>query len=148
MPMLDLNHWSAAAVTLALTFGGGSATANPALDAGRQAFTGARALVAHMPGHQQPLPGAAARCSNCHAAPGVPAAPAGSLGPRLDAGHLLQPQPRRGGPPSRYDAASLCRALREGVDPAGVLVAGAMPRYRVDDGTCRQIWALLTADLR
>lgn len=125
-----------------------SAQANPALDAGRQAYTGASALVAHMPGHSQPLPSTAARCINCHGAPGLPSAPAGSLGPRLDAAHLLQAQPRRGGPPSRYDADSLCRALRAGVDPAGVMLAGAMPRYRIDDSTCRQIWALLTADLR
>lgn len=126
--------------------GSAPALANPALAAGREAFTGQRPLVAVMPGHRQPLPATAARCSNCHAAPGLPAA--GSFGPRLNASHLLRDLPRRGGPPSRYDAASLCRALREGVDPAGVLLADAMPRYQLDELACRQLWTLLTSDLQ
>lgn len=142
----------------------GAALANPALEAGRQIFTGAQPLVAHMPGHAQRLPVAASRCINCHAAPGLRAAGGataglgaasragantgtGSFGPRLDAAHLLQPQARRGGPPSRYDAAGLCRVLREGVDPAGVVLVNAMPRYQIDDSACRQLWTLLTSDL-
>lgn len=122
--------------------------ANPALDAGRAAFTGQSPLVARMPGHAEALPAVAARCSNCHAAPGVPAAGNGALGPALNAAALMQALPRRGGPPSRYDAAALCRALREGVDPAGVMLGSAMPRYRIDDLGCRQLWTLLTSDLR
>jgi cytochrome c5 len=136
------------AASWALLCAAAPALANPALEAGRQVFTGAQPLVAHMPGHSQALPVAAARCSNCHAAPGLPASGASSLGPRLNAGQLMQPQARRGGPLSRYDAASLCRVLREGVDPAGVVLASAMPRYTVDDATCRQLWTFLTADLK
>jgi hypothetical protein len=122
--------------------------ANPALDAGRAAFTGQSPLVAMMPGHREALPPAAARCSNCHAAPGLPAAGNGALGPGLSAATLMRALPRRGGPPSRYDAEALCRALREGVDPAGVMLGSAMPRYRIDDLGCRQLWTLLTSDLR
>jgi cytochrome c553 len=124
------------------------AQANPALDAGRAAFTGQRPLEAMMPGHREALPPTAARCSNCHAAPGLPTVGNGSFGPGLSAATLMQALPRRGGPPSRYDAEALCRALREGVDPAGVMLGAAMPRYRIDDLGCRQLWTLLTSDLR
>lgn len=124
-----------------------AAWANPALDAGRQLFTGAQPLVAQMPGQGQRLPANASRCINCHAAPGLRAGATGSFGPRLDAAQLIKPQARRGGPPSRYDASSLCRALRDGVDPAGVVLSGAMPRYQIDDSACRQLWTLLTSDL-
>lgn len=134
-------------MAMSLALAAPAALANPALDAGRQLFTGARPLAAQMPGHSQRLPASASRCINCHAGPGLPSASAGSFGPRLNAGHLLQAQPRRGGPPSRYDAAGLCRVLRDGVDPSGVLLGSAMPRYQIDDAACRQLWTLLTSDL-
>lgn len=103
------------------------------------------------------LPAAATRCINCHTngdagkAPGtpsadrravVPAESAGFGGP-LDAQRLARMQPRRGGPPSAYDAAALCRVLREGIDPASVLVDTAMPRYQASDAQCEALWAWL-----
>ncbi len=122
-----------------------AAAANPALDAGRQLFTGATPLQARMAGHAQPLPAPASRCINCHATGSLQVGGGTAFGPRLDAASLMQPQARRGGPPSRYDAALLCRALRAGVDPAQVLLATSMPRYAIDDTACRQLWVFLTA---
>ena len=121
----------------------------PAWQQGRAIFLGEQALHARV-SSSQPLPAAASRCINCHAAPGLrPAADrsGAAFGPVLDSARLLRLQARRGGPPSRYDADSLCRVLREGIDPAGVMLPAAMPRYRLDDAQCRQLWALLTSDL-
>lgn len=128
-----------------------AAQANPALQQGRALFTGAEALAARSGGPQgMALPPSASRCINCHRAGGLqpptPAATA-SFGPALHAAWLLQPQPRRGGPASRYDAPALCRVLREGQDPAGVLLGAAMPRYTLSDAQCRALWTLLTSDL-
>ena len=125
-----------------------AAAANPAVSAGQQLFAGQQPLVAHMQGHTQALPRDAARCINCHTAPGVRAENQRSFGPRLDSAQLLKLQARRGGPPSRYDTAALCRALREGIDPAGVVLPTAMPRYRIDDAGCRTLWAYLTSELQ
>lgn len=159
----------AARVLLAVVLPAAAAHANPALQQGRALFTGAEALTAHSGGPQgTALPPAASRCINCHSAPGLrpaalaagpatrsnPASAAGAqqpaaaiFGPALNAAALLQPQARRGGPASRYDAQALCRLLREGQDPAGVLLSAAMPRYTLSDAQCRALWTLLTSDL-
>jgi hypothetical protein len=126
------------------------ATANPALQQGRALFTGAQALPAQAGAAGLALPASASRCVNCHSAPGVPAAGtpgSASYGPALNSAWLLGLQPRRGGPPSRYDAAALCQLLRQGQDPAGVMLAAAMPRYTLSDTQCRALWTLLTSDL-
>ena len=52
---------------------------------------------------------------------------------------------RRGGPPSRYDAAGLCTLLRSGVDPAHVIILRTMPRYDINDADCQSLWLHLTA---
>jgi hypothetical protein len=159
----------AARALLAVVLPAAAAHANPALQQGRALFTGAEALTARSGGpHGTDLPPAASRCINCHSAPGLrppsvaagpsprpsPASAAGApqpaavaFGPALSAAALLQPQTRRGGPPSRYDAQALCRLLREGQDPAGVLLSAAMPRYTLSDAQCRALWTLLTSDL-
>lgn len=135
----------------ALVFAAGGAAANPALKQGRALFTGAEALAATPSTGGPVLPTAASRCSNCHSAPGTAGAAqavgADSFGPMLNSARLLNAQPRRGGPPSRYDAPALCRLLRQGIDPAGVMLAAAMPRYAVNDVQCRALWTLLTSDL-
>ena len=51
---------------------------------------------------------------------------------------------RRSGPPSRYDAGSLCTMLRTGVDPAHVIILRTMPRYDITDADCRALWLHLT----
>jgi hypothetical protein len=48
---------------------------------------------------------------------------------------------RRGGPASRYDALSFCKVIREGLDPANVVINSAMPRYQVSDAQCTSLWS-------
>ena len=145
--------WAVAALLAAL-LAGLAAWAVPAWqaralrDAGAELFDGRRAVAARIGGHDDGLPAQATRCANCHltGAPPVAAASAPSnFGPVLSAATLTQARPRRGGPPSRYDAAALCRLLRDGTDPAWVLLPRAMPRYDITDEQCRALWAHLVA---
>jgi hypothetical protein len=136
----------------------GPAHANP--QRGHDLFTGAAPLVGKIVGHARALPPQSVRCINCHA-PGS-AAPASvsasasasasaatnSFGPLLTRSHLTTAIERRGGPPSRYDAAAFCRLLRDGVDPAYVMIQRAMPRYTLTDADCRALWALLSSPER
>lgn len=109
---------------------------------GAALFHGDEVIDARLAGHEQPLPALATRCSNCHAreatatVAGAPAA--------LDAEGLTGLRSRRYGPPSRFDAASLCRLLRSGVDPAHVMLPQTMPRYAVSDRQCAALWAFLS----
>lgn len=104
--------------------------------AGAALYEGRQPLVARLVGHDQPLPPTAARCINCHEGPQA-------VGPALNERTLARTLARRGGPPSQYDAGSLCRLLREGTDPALVLVPRAMPRYEIDHRDCQALWAHL-----
>jgi hypothetical protein len=104
---------------------------------GAALYEGRQPLAARVSGHEQPLPAPAARCTNCHEG-------AQAIAPALNAGTLVHRLPRRGGPPSRYDAAALCRLLRDGVDPAWVTVPRAMPRYELDERSCATLWAYLS----
>lgn len=109
---------------------------------GAALFNGEEAIEARLAGHEEPLPGMATRCSNCHARqPGVTPAGAPSA---LDAASLLTPRSRRHGPPSRFEADSLCQLLRTGVDPAQVMLPPTMPRYAVTDAQCQALWAFLS----
>ncbi len=102
-------------------------------------------------GHSSALPPAAARCINCHAvgrAAPASAASAASFGPLLTPQSLTGAVARRGGPPSRYDAPAFCRLLRQGVDPAWVIVPRSMPRYARSDADCHALWAHLTESTR
>lgn len=110
---------------------------------GSRLFNGSEPLAGTLAGHGAALPVSATRCVQCHAGPGSSERIA-SFGPRLDPSTLLQAVPRRGGPPSAYDLAAFCRALRSGVDPAQVLLPRAMPRFDVDDVRCKALWAYLT----
>ena len=107
---------------------------------GRRLFDGEAALEARLAGHRAPLPALASRCSNCHARDAAAPPAFASL---LSQRRLVALSSRRGGPPSRFDAASLCTLLRSGVDPAEVMVAQAMPRYAIADADCRALWAYL-----
>ncbi len=115
---------------------------------GRQLFDGELALAARIAGQDFALPAAASRCVNCHAAGrgGAASPPAATqqVGPALTQRTLTEAVRRRGGPPSRYDAASLCRLLRSGVDPAYVMILRTMPRYEITDDDCRSLWLHLT----
>lgn len=107
---------------------------------GQRWFNGAMPLQARMVGHAQDLPAAAAACINCHGA----SASNERFAVALNRNWLTQPQARRGGPVSRYDAKSFCRVLREGIDPAWVVVNQTMPRYEVTDLQCRALWMHLS----
>jgi hypothetical protein len=117
---------------------------------GAALWRGDLSLTARIAGHPNALPAAAARCINCHGAVrGVLASAADTdlaeLGaPTLTARQLREPRARRGGPPSRYGAASFCTLLRTGVDPASVLLPREMPRYEITDADCTALWIHLT----
>lgn len=115
---------------------------------GRDLFTGVAPLRGTIIGHSSVLPSQSARCINCHALGGaaspVLAAASASFGPPLTRQHLTSAAARRGGPPSRYDQAALCRLLRQGLDPATVMIARAMPRYEISDPDCQALWLLLS----
>jgi hypothetical protein len=57
---------------------------------------------------------------------------------------LLASLSRRGGPPSRFDEAKLCRLLRTGIDPVSIVVAQSMPLYDLSDDDCHALWTYLT----
>src|SRR5829696_124159 len=85
------------------------------MELGRRIYRGEAALTARMTGHTETLPLEAVRCTNCHRRESEPAlVPAGeNFGPPLGQS-LARPSVRRGGPPSRYDAKTLCKLLRDG----------------------------------
>jgi len=102
---------------------------------GSQLFHGQVGLSASIRGHASGLPVDAVRCVNCHAMPvalsarsvaGSASVPV-SLGPDIFGERLTSAHSRRGGPPSRYGAVDLCRALRKGIDPAQVTGALGLP---------------------
>lgn len=116
---------------------------------GAALFRGEVPLAGRLARHGADLPTLATRCVNCHEAsspaPGAPASAAQAYAMMLNGSGLAEARPRRGGPPSRYDAASLCELLRNGVDPARVIIVATMPRYQVSDAQCDDLWAYLRA---
>jgi hypothetical protein len=138
-------RWS---LLLLLLVPGAAAWADGAARGG-QLFDGEVALPARIAGQDFALPAQASRCVNCHGPArgdaASPAARAQRIGPALTAGTLSDVVRRRGGPPSRYDATSLCVLLRTGVDPAHVIILRTMPRYDIADADCRALWLHLTA---
>ena len=118
------------------------------LERGRELFHGELPLTARMVGHTDTLPQQAVRCRNCHSHSQQPALggdAAQDFAPLLNARTLLSPSPRRGGPASKYEREGLCKLLREGVDPAHVMIQQAMPRYSVSDADCEALWTYLTS---
>lgn len=118
------------------------------VDDGRGLFDGQRPLRGRIGDHAQWLPPGAAACANCHRTR-PEAADRSSFGgrdagPLLDRASLTGHLERRGGPPSRYDRDAFCLTLRRGVDPAGVMLPRAMPRYEIDERDCDALWRFLT----
>jgi len=120
--------------------------------AGKALFTGSVPLKARILGHQTDLPPIAVRCSNCHSSQPRPtsqsqagSAPSDIFASQLSRVALLENRPRRGGPASRYDQAAFCRVLRDGIDPASVMVAQTMPRYLLSEKECGELWAYTIA---
>lgn len=128
-----------------------AAWAGPAeIERGRRLFNGELPLPGRVTGHTADLPPQASRCSNCHGAgtappaQGVASAPTASFGPTLNADALTRDLARRGGPPSRYNEAALCKLLSTGIDPAYIIIPRSMPRYDVVPADCAALWAYLS----
>ena len=103
-------------------------------------FNGQHAIPAHLRDDDRLLPDWTTRCVNCHTPTGQGAA----FAPPLTAGNLLVATRRRGGPPSNYDPMTFCRAVKNGIDPAEVLLRKAMPQYQISDTECMALWHFLT----
>ena len=105
-------------------------------DLGCAIFSGQHPIPAHLRDDDRPLPAWTTRCINCH----TQTEPAGAFAPPLTRGYLLDAVSRRGGPPSRYNPVAFCRALNDGVDPAGVVLRKSMPHYQMSDVECTALW--------
>lgn len=110
---------------------------------GKQLFHGEQPVEARMVGHTEALPAAAYRCANCHSSSSMPPRADPDFAPLLGKHTLTARVGRRGGPPSAYDVKSFCRLVRDGIDPAHVMISQAMPRYRLGDRECEALWAYL-----
>lgn len=110
---------------------------------GRRLFAGEQAVEARMVGHTDPLPAEAYRCVNCHSSSSTPPRTDLDFAPVLSKLTLTTRIARRGGPPSAYEPTSFCRLVRDGVDPAHVMISQAMPRYRLSDRECEALWTYL-----
>lgn len=120
-----------------------------ALYEGRVRQEGQPVGAAVLRGHTQALPQVAARCVNCHEPAREPDTGRWiRFGPPLDRESLALPLRRRGGPPSSYDASTLCLTLRTGVDPAQIVLQQAMPRFGFSDDDCQALWRYLSTRRR
>lgn len=132
----------ATVLLLVLTAPAVARTATTAGDPGQRLYSGAQPLTARLAGHSEALPPSATLCGNCHdLRPGQPSPSA--IGPLLNGRSLLEARSRRAGPPSRFDAASFCRLLRDGIDPVQVTLRPVMPRYELSDVQCTALWSFL-----
>lgn len=112
-------------------------------DPGEDLYAGRLPIEARLRGDARVLAQATARCANCHEPrPQSLAEPA--YAPRLDKTSLATSMPRRGGPASIYDEQSFCRLLREGIDPAHMLLRRSMPLFAADDAQCASLWQYLS----
>lgn len=94
----------------------------------------------------QQMPGPAVRCGNCHGADGR-GRPEGGIRPvditwsELTKSYGHEHASGRRHPP--FDAASLKRAIVDGVDPAGHALDGSMPRFRISERDWKALLAYL-----
>jgi hypothetical protein len=109
-------------------------------DLGCAIFYGQHSVEAQLRDDDHLLPGSTTRCANCHSQTG----PGDAFAPPLTAGNLFPAKSRRDGPASNYDQEAFCRALREGIDPANVMLRKAMPHYRISDTECAALWHFVT----
>lgn len=112
------------------------------LQRGLAIFRGETPVAGRVVGHDLALPTLATRCTNCHEAPSGPQDNK-PFALALTSQRLLTAQSRRGAPPSTFDANRLCELLRNGIDPAQVMVSTTMPRYEITDAQCEDLWAHL-----
>jgi hypothetical protein len=103
-------------------------------------FNGQHPLSAHLRDDNSALPAWTTRCVNCH----VGASASTTFAPPLTRDYLLGATRRRGGPISHYDPAAFCHAVKDGVDPAGIVLRKPMPRYQMTDAECSALWRFVT----
>src|SRR5512145_3268467 len=96
-------------VCLAVLCGAAVANDEPGAARGHQLFHGEAPLSGRIVGQDFALPVAASRCANCHGPGRTPAQAGQPAAPPLARGPLTDVKRRRGGPPSRYEAATFCR---------------------------------------
>jgi hypothetical protein len=106
---------------------------------GQALFAGKLELHGRIRTHLVDLPPPVVVCGNCHAAGDGPEV-ARSLAPRLTRDLLLAPRARRGGPVTIYNVDRFCTLLRNGTDPAYVLLSLEMPIYALDYSDCLALW--------
>ncbi|CAB3808879.1 hypothetical protein LMG28614_06901 [Paraburkholderia ultramafica] len=109
-------------------------------DLGCSIFSGQHAIPAQLREDDLPLPGSTTRCVNCHTRTDS----ADTFAPPLTPGNLFAAKSRRGGPASSYDQAAFCKALRDGIDPADVMLRKTMPHYQINDVECAALWHFVT----
>lgn len=120
------------------------AAARPAQEAtGGAVYHQAQGVIPRVNG--EILAASAARCANCHGEAGEGRQEGSLVASPLHRAALVAARSRRGGPPSRYSRESFCESLRTGIDPAGVMLDAAMPRYTLTEGSCRALWDFVTA---
>lgn len=144
-------HRLAAAVCLAfpLIDEGATAQATSAAESaqqnehGKRIFYGLDAVSATVQQNGTTLPTNASKCINCHSAQTPPGAWTGSS-QYLSATTMTRMVSRRGGPASVYDQDKFCNAVRNGVDPAGVVLESKMPRYEMSDTQCADMWLFIS----
>lgn len=115
---------------------------------GAELFDGSAPLSGRLSGHDELLPAEAVRCSNCHELEtakrtrrsALSSTPVENVGPLLGPSSLTRAAKRRGGPPSLYTEQTFCRLLREGVDPAQIVIPQLMPRYELGEKDCEALW--------
>lgn len=105
-------------------------------------YHGYLTLPARIAGQDFDLPGRASQCVNCHDAERVARDPTLRLVP-LNRDALSEPGARRGGPQSVYTEASFCSLMRDGIDPASVLINRTMPQFTLTDQNCNALWTYL-----
>lgn len=102
-------------------------------------YHGYAGLKGRIAGHDTDLPAQASRCANCHDRPAYASSVAQPIAP-LDRVALLTPHSRRGGPATAFSEESFCALLRDGIDPAMVMVNRTMPRFDLTQGQCHALW--------
>lgn len=133
--------WLALAPAIAsITYVAHAAPQCESKDLGCSIFNGQHSVAAQLRDDDHLLPGSTTRCANCHSQTGS----GDAFAPPLSPGNLFAAKVRRDGPASSYDQETFCRALREGIDPANVMLRKAMPHYRISDTECAALWHFVT----
>ncbi len=134
----------ALAASLALSASAPVEAADILVEVGRRLFREGRTAsgepLSALVSGDVPVSGALLSCQGCHGRSGMGAGEGEIRVPPVS-GLLYEPSPQRRR--AAYDATSLARALREGVDPSGRALAALMPRYRIGDAEVEALDAYL-----